>query len=172
MGKPCIVGCEEVQVDLEQGCFYANGSTVREGEDISIDGTTGKIYAGPMETVKPQLEDIAEAKDLLAWADQTRRLGVMANADTPADATQALALGAEGIGLCRTEHMFLDPERLPVVRQMLLNAEPAEAWRKEHPDRSPESATGPDVPSRSGIFTKPWSRCANTRPGISPVCSR
>ncbi|MFQ6026483.1 MAG: pyruvate, phosphate dikinase [Dehalococcoidia bacterium] len=145
MGKPCIVGCEEVQVDLEQGCFYANGVTVREGEAISIDGSSGKVYGGSMETVEPRLEDIAEAKDLLSWADQRRRLGVMANADTPDDATQALALGAEGIGLCRTEHMFLDPERLPVVRQMLLNAEAAEAWRQDNPELSEESSSAPGV---------------------------
>ena len=135
LGKPCIVGCEGIQVDLEAGSFTANDKTVHEGEQISMDGASGSVYLGELETVSPSLEDLPEANELLRWADQTRRLGVMANADTPSDAMQALIMGAEGIGLCRTEHMFLDPERLPSVRQMLLNAEAAEAWRQENNDR-------------------------------------
>ncbi|MDK1011626.1 MAG: hypothetical protein QGM48_11285, partial [Actinomycetota bacterium] len=87
-----------MQVDLEQGLFVANGHTVREGEYISIDGTSGSVYQGQMETVLPHLEDMDEAEELLNWTDQTRTLGVKANADTPQDAAQALALGAEGIG--------------------------------------------------------------------------
>ena len=135
LGKPCIVGCEGIQVDLEAGSFTANDKTVHEGEQISMDGASGSVYLGELETVSPSLEDLPEANELLRWADRTRRLGVMANADTPSDAMQALIMGAEGIGLCRTEHMFLDPERLPSVRQMLLNAEAAEAWRQENNDR-------------------------------------
>ena len=135
LGKPCIVGCEGIQVDLDAGLFTANGKTVLEGELISMDGASGSVYLGELETVHPSLDDLPEAEELLCWADQTRRLGVMANADTPSDATQAIIMGAEGIGLCRTEHMFLDPERLPVVRQMLLNAEAAESWRREKNDR-------------------------------------
>jgi pyruvate,orthophosphate dikinase len=134
MGKPCIVGCEEVKVDLDEGLFTANGRTIHQGDYISVDGTTGNVYFGQLETVRPHLDDLPEARKLLTWADQTRTLGVMANADTSADAAQAIALGAEGIGLCRTEHMFLDHRRLPAVRQMLLNAEAAEEWRREHPD--------------------------------------
>ena len=79
--------------------LVAGSQTVREGEDISIDGTSGKVFAGRMETETPSLNELAEAAELLSWADQTRTLGVWANADTPADATQAIALGAEGIGL-------------------------------------------------------------------------
>ena len=135
LGKPCIVGCEGIQVDLEAGSFTANDKTVHEGEQISMDGASGSVYLGELETISPSLEDLPEANELLRWADRTRRLGVMANADTPSDAMQALIMGAEGIGLCRTEHMFLDPERLPSVRQMLLNAEAAEAWRQENNDR-------------------------------------
>jgi pyruvate,orthophosphate dikinase len=86
--------------------------------------------------VVPHLDDLADARELLTWADQTRTLGVMANADTSTDAAQALALGAEGIGLCRTEHMFLDPRRLPAVRKMLLSAEAAEGWRRDHPEQT------------------------------------
>ena len=134
LGKPCIVGCEGIQVDLEAGVFAANGKTVQEGEQISMDGALGSVYLGELGTVNPSLDELPEALELLRWADETRKLGVMANADTPADAKQALILGAEGIGLCRTEHMFLDPKRLPSVRQMLLNAEAAEAWRRANND--------------------------------------
>jgi pyruvate,orthophosphate dikinase len=152
MGKPCIVGCEEVEVNLEQGLFVANGRRVHEGEYISVDGTTGNIYYGELETVRPHLDDLAEAKELLSWADQSRTLGVMANADTPTDASQALAMGAEGIGLCRTEHMFLDPRRLPVVRQMLLNAGSAEEWRREHPDCADSPTSTPGLPDEVRDF--------------------
>ena len=128
MGIPCIVGCEEVQVNLETRVFEAGGQTVAEGETISIDGATGDVYLGDLETLEPELESMAESNQLLGWADEVRRLGVMANADTPADAAQAVAMGAGGIGLCRTEHMFLHPLRLPAVRKMLLNAVAAREW--------------------------------------------
>ena len=131
LGKPCIVGCEGMQVDLELREMSGNGHTLREGDRVSIDGALGNVYVGELATVNPRLEDLPEASELLGWADEARRLGVMANADTPADARQAIVMGAEGIGLCRTEHMFLDPSRLPVVRQMLLNSEVAEEWRRE-----------------------------------------
>ena len=134
LGKSCIVGCEALQVNYERRSFSVNGRTVSEGEDISIDGATGEVYYGRLETVRPRLEEFAEAGELLSWADESRKLGVLANADTPADATQAVAMGAEGIGLCRTEHMFLSPDRLPPVRQMLLTAEAATRWRREHED--------------------------------------
>ena len=131
LGKPCIVGCEGMHVDLELGEMSGNGHTLREGDQVSIDGALGNVYVGELATVNPRLEDLPEASELLGWADEARRLGVMANADTPADARQAIVMGAEGIGLCRTEHMFLDPNRLPAVRQMLLNSEVAEEWRRE-----------------------------------------
>ena len=130
LGKPCIVGCDALQVDMEQRLLAVDGRIIREGEEISIDGTTGDVYYGRLETVRPKLEEMADANTLLGWADQTRKLGVMANADTPVDAAQALSLGAEGIGLCRTEHMFLDSERLPAVRQILLNAEAYQVWSR------------------------------------------
>ena len=140
LGKPCIVGCEGMQVDLELGEMSGNGHTVRGGDRISIDGALGQVYVGELATVSPRLEDLPEASELLAWADGARRLGVMANADTPADARQAIVMGAEGIGLCRTEHMFLDPNRLPAVREMLLNSEAAEEWRREN---DPSTGPGP-----------------------------
>ncbi|MDA0262868.1 MAG: pyruvate, phosphate dikinase [Chloroflexi bacterium] len=146
LGKPCIVGCEDIVVDLDASLFTAAGKTVREGEQISMDGALGSVYLGELETVQPSLNELPEARELLGWADQTRRLGVMANADTPSDAAQALDMGAEGIGLCRTEHMFLDPKRLPSVRQMLLNAEAAESWRRENNDRAFRRQDNPDAP--------------------------
>ena len=135
LGKPCIVGCEGMQVDLELKEVSGNGLSLREGDRISMDGALGRVYTGELATVNPGLEDLPEASELLGWADEVRRLGVMANADTPADARQAIVMGAEGIGLCRTEHMFLDPSRLPAVRQMLLNSEAAEEWRRENEGR-------------------------------------
>ena len=146
LGKPCIVGCEALQVDMDQRLLAVDGRTIREGEEISIDGTTGDVYYGRLETVRPKLDDLVEANILLGWADQTRMLGVMANADTPRDAAQALDMGAEGIGLCRTEHMFLDPERLPAVRQILLNAEAYQSWSRDvaaDPDQSAKAADQP-----------------------------
>ncbi|PKB64581.1 MAG: pyruvate, phosphate dikinase [SAR202 cluster bacterium Io17-Chloro-G2] len=147
LGIPCIVGCEGVQVDPDQGFFSVNGLIVREGEDISVDGATGEVYIGGLETVDPDMDGMTEAKEILEWADQARSLGVMANADTPADALQAVAMGAEGIGLCRTEHMFLDSQRLPEVRRMLVNAEAAEQWRRNQPDGVEEPAPGADLPA-------------------------
>ena len=145
LGKPCIVGCEGMQVDLELKEMSGNGHVIREGERLSIDGALGQVYVGELATVNPRLEDLPEANVLLGWADGARKLGVMANADTPADARQALAMGAGGIGLCRTEHMFLDPNRLPAVRQMLLNSEAAEEWRRRHGDR-PVNLEEPGIP--------------------------
>ena len=123
--------------------MMANGQTIEEGAEISMDGTSGNVYLGYLETVRPTLDKLTEATDLLSWADETRRLGVWANADTPTDTSQAIALGAEGIGLCRTEHMFLDPQRLPAVRRMLLNAESAQQWRLANPDSAPGTAEMP-----------------------------
>ena len=143
LGKPCIVGAESLRVDVDHGWMSGNGKTVHAGEMVSLDGASGEVYVGEMETVNPSLSDLPEANELLAWADETRRLGVMANADTPADARQAIVMGAEGIGLCRTEHMFLDPNRLPAVRQMLLNSEAAEEWRREHGDRHIDPLSNP-----------------------------
>ena len=145
LGKPCIVGCEGLFVDPELGEMTGGGHTVRAGERISIDGAAGQVFTGELATVNPRLEDLPEANELLRWADEARRLGVMANADTPADARQSIVMGAEGIGLCRTEHMFLDPRRLPAVRRMLLNSEAAEEWRRRHND-APVDRQDPELP--------------------------
>ena len=183
LGKPCIVGCEGMQVDLELGEMNGNGHTVKEGDRVSMDGTLGQVYVGELATVNPRLEDLPEANVLLGWADEARRLGVMANADTPADARQALAMGAGGIGLCRTEHMFLDPNRLPAVRQMLLNSEAAEEWRREHGDRHIDPLANPfmnpevsDIPAAVVDFYQALDRVkllqTNDFRGILRVMSR
>ena len=124
MGKPCVTGCESCRIDLSAGTLTVGEKTLKQGAVVSLDGSTGEIFEGNIPTVQPDLG--SELEILLTWADETRRLGVRANADTPADARKALLMGAKGIGLCRTEHMFMAPERLPVVREMIL-AENAEA---------------------------------------------
>ncbi|HET6260626.1 MAG TPA: putative PEP-binding protein, partial [Chloroflexia bacterium] len=130
-GKVCVAGAENggLHVDDEAGYFTANGKTVREGEIISIDGTTGEVFLGAIALIEPNYEEEHDLVELLSWADDARKLGVWANADYPRDAQKAVAFGAEGIGLCRTEHMFFEEVRLPVVRQMILSA--AEATRLE-----------------------------------------
>ena len=148
LGVPCVVGCEELKIDLRAQLFTANGHTMREGDDISVDGTTGEVFVGSIPTFQPDLEELHEAQLLLSWADKVRRLGVWANADTPADAQRAVSMGAEGIGLCRTEHMFLGPERVPVVQKLLINAQEAERWRQEHPEETRSPSPGSPSPVR------------------------
>ncbi|HVE86815.1 MAG TPA: pyruvate, phosphate dikinase [Myxococcales bacterium] len=125
-GKPAVVGALAIEIDLEARTMAAPGGRVlREGDVISIDGTTGEVFAGSLRTVVPDLED-PSLLTLLGWADQVRRLGVWANADYPQDAQRARAFGAQGLGLCRTEHMFFQTERLPIVQRMILSKDPAE----------------------------------------------
>jgi len=118
MGKPCVVGADEVDVDLRARQFTARGVTVQEGETFTIDGTTGRILKGAVPTIEPEPSE--RFKRLLGWADEARRLQVWANADYPRDAKKARENGAQGIGLCRTEHMFMEQERLPIVQDMIL----------------------------------------------------
>jgi pyruvate,orthophosphate dikinase len=122
LGLPAVVGCEGIRVDYEERCFEVLGTDVviHEGEEISIDGTTGTVYKGTIQTVEPNFEDEHDLRTLLGWADKARTLGIWANADYPRDAERAITFGAEGIGLCRTEHMFMEQERLPIVQQMIL----------------------------------------------------
>ncbi len=134
-GIPAVVGASDIQIDLEARSFTANGVTVKEGEWVSVDGTTGEVFVGKIPSIAPTLEEQTELMTLLDWADeiaardgirtledgsQTRGLQVWANADYPADARRARTYGAKGIGLCRTEHMFFEPERLPTVQRMIL----------------------------------------------------
>ncbi|NLA04149.1 MAG: pyruvate, phosphate dikinase [Firmicutes bacterium] len=126
-GKPCVCGCKELKIDLEARRLAVGGQGYPEGTIFSIDGTTGEVILGQPPRIKPALTP--EFKKLLQWADEARRLGVRANADRPEDALRALELGAEGIGLCRTEHMFMEKERLPLVRQMILAGSAGERER-------------------------------------------
>jgi len=118
MGKCCVVGCNDITVREDERLFQAGDVVVKEHDYLTLNGTTGEVMLGEVPLVQPQLT--GSFKQLLEWADQTRRLGVRANADTPQDARMAREFGAEGIGLCRTEHMFFGEERLPVVREMIL----------------------------------------------------
>ncbi|MDQ1004441.1 pyruvate,orthophosphate dikinase [Neobacillus niacini] len=119
MGKPCICGCESLKIDLKAKQFKVGEMiTINQGDMITIDGSTGEIMLGETPMIEPQLSD--EFKLLLTWADEERKLGVRANADNPEDAEKAFEFGAGGIGLCRTEHMFMDTKRIPIVQDMIL----------------------------------------------------
>ncbi|MCR5055268.1 MAG: pyruvate, phosphate dikinase, partial [Lachnospiraceae bacterium] len=127
MGECCVSGCGDINMDEENKKFELAGKTFKEGDFLSIDGTTGNIYDGVIATVDAQIA--GEFGRIMAWADKYRRLKVRTNADTPADAKKARELGAEGIGLCRTEHMFFDEERIAAFREMIC-ADTAEAREK------------------------------------------
>ncbi|NLM97481.1 MAG: pyruvate, phosphate dikinase, partial [Halanaerobiaceae bacterium] len=132
MGKRTVAGCESIKVDYTKEQFVApDGTVVKKGDYITIDGGDGSVYLGQVNTIEPELDD--DFGLLMSWADEIRSLQVWANADTPEDARKAIEYGAQGIGLTRTEHMFFDEERLPIVQQMIL-ADSAEA-RKEALDK-------------------------------------
>ena len=124
MGKPCVAGCEDLSIDVAAGTVRIGDHELRTGDVITIDGGTGRVIVGAVPLVPPSIDENFET--ILEWADDLRRLGVRANADTPEDAAKAREFGAEGIGLCRTEHMFMGDERLPVVREMILAREEEE----------------------------------------------
>jgi pyruvate,orthophosphate dikinase len=117
---PCVVGCEDLTILPEERKFLYNGREVKEGDIISIDGTTGEVFLGAIPTVEVDFAKERDLATLLSWADAIRRLGVYTNADYPRDAKRARELGAEGIGLCRTEHMFFEAERRPAVVGMIM----------------------------------------------------
>jgi pyruvate,orthophosphate dikinase len=118
MGKPCVAGCEALSIDLDQRTITLGGQQLSEGDMLTIDGGTGAVIIGEVPLVPPDVND--DLVTVLGWGDEHRRLRVRANADTPEDAAKAREFGAEGIGLCRTEHMFMAEDRLPVVREMIL----------------------------------------------------
>ena len=118
---PCVAGCEDISVDVNHNQFIApDGIVVKEGDTISIDGFTGEVFAGAVPLIDAEYDKQVALKKLLGWADEIRKLGVRANADLPEDARRAIAFGAEGIGLCRTEHMFFDPKARDAVVRMIL----------------------------------------------------
>ncbi|HTE84712.1 MAG TPA: pyruvate, phosphate dikinase, partial [Dehalococcoidia bacterium] len=122
LGKPCIVGCEMLVVDPSARRMSAGKTVVREGDPISIDGASGEVFLGELKRATLDLTQNTALEQFLSWADNARTLGVYANADNPNDAAAAVSMGAEGIGLCRTEHMFFQTDRLPQVHEMLLSA--------------------------------------------------
>ncbi len=119
MGTCCVSGCGEIKINEEEKYFELGGHTYHEGDYISLDGSTGKIYDGDIKTQDATVG--GDFKRIMDWADQYRELGVRTNADTPKDTQNAVSLGAEGIGLCRTEHMFFEPDRIPKIRKMILS---------------------------------------------------
>ncbi len=122
IGKPCVAGCAALLVDYAARTASADGVTFKEGDAISLDGSTGEVFLGALPTVEVRFEDQTELQEILGWADEVRRLQVWTNADKPEEAALARRYGAQGIGLCRTEHMFREGERLEIVRDAILVA--------------------------------------------------
>ena len=118
MGKSCVAGCSELNINVKKGIIEVKDIIIKKGDSITIDGGTGEVFLGKVPTIDPEISK--EFKTILSWANKMKRLGVYANADTPEDAQKARELGAEGIGLCRTEHMFMEQERLPIVQEMIM----------------------------------------------------
>jgi pyruvate, orthophosphate dikinase len=131
MGKPCVAGCEGLEIDTATRTMRLGGHELREGDTITIDGATGRVIIGPVPLVPPQINEDFET--VLSWADEVRRLKVRANADNAEDSAKAREFGAQGIGLCRTEHMFFGEDRLPVVQEMILASD--EPGRRDALDR-------------------------------------
>jgi len=129
LGLPCVSGAAALDIDLARREMRVGGKVVKEGEAISIDGTTGEVFAGELPTIQPNFREEKQLIELLSWADQRRKLGVWVNADTPEECRLARELGAEGVGLARTEHMFRQADRLPIVQDMIL-AEDVEGRKK------------------------------------------
>ena len=142
MGKPCVSGAGSLRVDYNAETMQAGNTVLKRGELVTIDGSTGQVLAGRVPMTEPALS--GEFSTLMGWADKVRRLGVRANADTPADARLAVRFGAEGIGLCRTEHMFFDEERIQAVREMILADD----------ERSRRAAIAKLLPMQRGDFTE------------------
>jgi len=144
LGKPCVAGCEKLKINLEERYLSVGDRVIRENEEISIDGGSGEVFAGRIPTSVPKLSEEGNLITLLDWANEVKRLGVWANADYPADAARAIDFGAEGIGLCRTEHMFFQEERLPAVQRIILSAIEATTLERAvvRLQRDTEAATG------------------------------
>ncbi len=165
LGVPCVAGCEAIRVDPEERRLSVDHKEIREGEYLSIDGGTGEVFAGQLPAIQPRLEEQKDLVALLTWADGARRLGVWANADYPRDAERARSFGAEGIGLCRTEHMFFEEDRLPTVRQMILNAAAAQAAYDRRRDAGAAAARQPDH-KKLRAAAKAAARAVRTSPAV------
>ena len=145
MGRPCVVGAGELLIDYAGKIMSAGDVTIAAGETITIDGAVGQIIRGEVATIQPEMS--GDFATLMSWADDVRTLGVHANADTPEDARTAREFGAEGIGLCRTEHMFFETERIVAMREMILSEDERGAGR---PWRSSCRCSGTTLRSCSG----------------------
>ena len=119
MGRPCVSGSSEIEIDYQNKIFKTKNYEIKEGDLITIDGSTGRIIKGEVKTVKPEIS--GDFSKLMSWADKFRKLKIRTNSETPLDSKTAREFGAEGIGLCRTEHMFFDEERILSVREMILS---------------------------------------------------
>lgn len=176
-GIPCVVGCEILSIDVEKKTVSVEGKTFNEGDYISIDGSTGEVFEGKIKLISPT-DLTAETKELLKFADAIRRLGVYANADNPRDAERARTFGAEGIGLCRTEHMFMETGRLPIVQDMILSA-PEAVRLKNAVDRfKSELATASEkkkpelekeLKKLEAALAEPWKRYQGALDKLLPI---
>ena len=119
MGRPCVSGSSEIEIDYENKLFKTNNKVIKEGETITIDGSTGRIIIGEIKTVKPEIS--GDFSKIMSWSNDFKRLKIRTNSETPLDSKTAREFGAEGIGLCRTEHMFFEEERILSVREMILS---------------------------------------------------
>ncbi len=144
-GIPCVAGCEQIEVDEHNRCFTVGDVTIKEGELFTIDGSTGKVYSVELALIPPDVS--GDFGILMSWCDEFRKLAIRTNADNPRDAQQALEFGAQGIGLCRTEHMFFEPDRLPIVRDMIL------AKSETQRDAALSKLLGVQQADFEGIFT-------------------
>ena len=153
LGKPCVAGAGDLRDRRGAGEMRAGDQVIHEGDDISIDGTTGEVFAGQIATCEPNFAEETDLQTVLGWADELRRLQVWANGDYPRDAERAREFGAQGIGLCRTEHMFFEEERLPIVQEMILAEDDARS-----PGRARPAAARPDART-SAASCAPWTAC-------------
>ena len=156
LGKPCVAGCSALEIDVEARTASIGDTVIREGDPLTIDGTTGRVILGLAPLVDPEPD--ANLATILEWADDARRLKVYANADTPLDAQRARENGAEGIGLCRTEHMFMAADRLPIVREMILGV-----------DRSRTRGGAGTAPPDAAIGLRRHLRCDGGAAGDDPA---
>ena len=150
-GKPCVVGCEAIKIDEAAGTITVKGQTIKAGDYITIDGTTGEVWVAKMPTVDPMIPD--EYFTLMTWADKVRTLKVRTNADTPEDSAKAREFGAEGIGLCRTEHMFFGEQRIVAMRKMILADDEAGPQGRPRPSSSRSRSRTSSASSRR------WTAC-------------
>jgi pyruvate,orthophosphate dikinase len=150
MGKPAVTGCSALNIDPDAGAFSVDGRVFEAGDVVTIEGTSGRVIAGEVPLVEPEINEDFET--VLRWADEVRALGVRANADTPEDARRARDFGAEGIGLCRTEHMFMEERCLRIVREMILSED----------EKAPDAALEKLEPLQRGTsrrYLRPWMGC-------------